>query len=217
MSQVNGSQSQASMEAATASYQIEGATREGGRRLSIWDQFAATPGKTYRGETGDIADDHYHNRWFLDPIFRASYPDNFFAELGTAPPPMQEGDLATFAVPIDFLGVNNYSRSVVRGQANPPPADKCETVAPVPSACYTEMAWEIYPQGFTDLLVRLQRDYAVPALYVTENGAAFVDYWSGEDRVNDPRRVEYLREYIHALAQALAGGTSARLLRLVVA
>src|SRR5947209_9962990 len=74
MSQVNDSQSQTSLEealaasfpenflwgAATASYQIEGATHEDGRSLSIWDEFAATPGKTYQGEIGDIADDHYH-------------------------------------------------------------------------------------------------------------------------------------------------------------
>src|SRR5205085_10679639 len=56
------------------------------------------------------------------------------------------------------------------------------------------------------LLLRLHRDYAIPKLYVTENGAAFVDYWKGGDRVSDPRRVAYLREYIQALAQALAQG-----------
>jgi beta-glucosidase len=154
--------------------------------------------------------DAFTNRWFLDPIARGSYPDQFFAELGTAPPPIQEGDLAIIAVPIDFLGVNNYSRSIVRGEAVPPPADECTRVAPVPSACYTEMAWEICPQSFTDLLVRLHRDYAIPTLYVTENGAAFVDHWNGGDRVSDPRRVEYLRDYIGALAQALAQGLPVR-------
>jgi beta-glucosidase len=154
--------------------------------------------------------DAFANRWFLDPIVRGSYPANFFAELGVAPPPIQEGDLATIAAPIDFLGVNNYSRSIVRGEATPPPADECKRVAPVPSACYTEMAWEIYPQGLADLLVRLHRDYALPALYVTENGAAFADNWNGGDRVSDPRRVAYLREYIGAVAQAIAQGAPVR-------
>ena len=46
--------------AATASYQIEGATREDGRVPSIWDTFSATPGKTHQGDTGDVACDHYH-------------------------------------------------------------------------------------------------------------------------------------------------------------
>ncbi len=45
---------------ATAAYQIEGATHEDGRGLSIWDQFSATPGKTYQGDNGDIAANHYH-------------------------------------------------------------------------------------------------------------------------------------------------------------
>jgi beta-glucosidase len=45
---------------ATASYQIEGAVAEDGRRPSIWDVFSHTPGKTLGGDTGDVADDHYH-------------------------------------------------------------------------------------------------------------------------------------------------------------
>jgi beta-glucosidase len=45
---------------ATASYQVEGAVDEDGRGPSIWDTFAHTPGKTNNGDTGDVADDHYH-------------------------------------------------------------------------------------------------------------------------------------------------------------
>ncbi len=45
---------------ATSAYQIEGAAAEGGRAPSIWDTFSHTPGRTHRGETGDIASDHYH-------------------------------------------------------------------------------------------------------------------------------------------------------------
>lgn len=45
---------------ATAAYQIEGAVAEDGRRPSIWDVFSHTPGRTVGGDTGDVADDHYH-------------------------------------------------------------------------------------------------------------------------------------------------------------
>ena len=54
--------------ASTSSYQIEGAVDEDGRRKSIWDIFAHTPGKIKHGDTGDIACDHYH-RWHEDVEF----------------------------------------------------------------------------------------------------------------------------------------------------
>jgi beta-glucosidase len=383
--------------AATAAYQIEGATREDGRGLSIWDQFAATPGKTYQGESGDVADDHYHtmpqdvalmarlglgayrfsiawprvlptgkgavnapgldfydrlvdtllahqitpfatlyhwdlplalqqdggwlnrdtayafadyaeivarrlgdrvsgwithnepwctaflghgigihapglhdiqaavdaghhallshglavprlraasapgtqvgitlnftpvypaneseetqrcvecsdifaNRWFLDPIYRGSYPTDLFENLEARASAILDGDLSTIAVPIDFLGVNNYSRSVVRSSTS---ATKpgCEMVAPISGAGYTEMGWEIYPQALFDLLVRLHREYHVPAMFITENGAAFADEWNGDSRISDPQRIDYLREHIQAAARALHQGVPLR-------
>ncbi|HZR39766.1 MAG TPA: family 1 glycosylhydrolase, partial [Ktedonobacteraceae bacterium] len=154
--------------------------------------------------------DAFANRWFLDPLYRGNYPENLFADLGLAAPPIHDGDLTTISVPIDFLGVNNYTRSVVLGKEQPQLADRCATVQPVPGACYTEMAWEVYPQGLRDLLVRLHSEYHVPALYVTENGAAYKDQWDGDDTVNDPQRVAYLRQYIRASAQALEQGAPLR-------
>ena len=71
----------------------------------------------------------------------------------------------------------------------------------------TDMGWEVYPQGLTELLVRLQRDYEPKALMVTENGAAFVDQLQ-EGQVNDPERLDYLREHIQACAAALNQGVA---------
>lgn len=150
--------------------------------------------------------DAFSNGWFLDPLLRGHYPAQLFENLALAEPPIQEGDLATISTPIDFLGVNCYSRQLIRGSEQQPLADRCASVVPVPSACYTEMAWEIYPQGLRDLLIHLHRDYAVPALYVTENGAAFKDEWDGGDLVHDPRRVDYLRSHITGVAEALEQG-----------
>jgi beta-glucosidase len=150
----------------------------------------------------DLADS-FNIRWFVDPLFRASYPDQLFTNLGVNPPPIQDNDLATISTPVDFLGVNNYFRWIVRGQDQQPRADSYQTVAPIPSACYTEMGWEIAPEGIRDLLVRLHQDYNVPSLYVTENGAAFKDEWHGEEVLSDPRRVSYLQEYIQAVGEAI--------------
>ncbi|GAC1360291.1 MAG: GH1 family beta-glucosidase [Ktedonobacteraceae bacterium] len=150
--------------------------------------------------------DAFNVRWFVEPLFRASYPEQLFANLGVNPPPIQANDLATISTPIDFLGVNNYFRWVVRGQEQQPLAHAYETVAPIPGACYTETGWEVAPQGIRDLLVRLHHDYKVPSLYVTENGAAFKDEWHGEEVVSDPRRVAFLQDYIHAVGEAVQQG-----------
>ncbi len=148
----------------------------------------------------------FSNRWFLDPIYRATYPEHFFEQMALNPPPIQAGDLETIAAPIDFLGVNNYSRTIVRGAEQPPLPDRCQTVSPVPNACYTDTAWEIYPQGLRDLLLEVSRTYPVGQLYVTENGAAFPDRWDGGETISDPRRVAYLQAHINACAEAVEQG-----------
>jgi beta-glucosidase len=148
----------------------------------------------------------FSNRWLLDPIYYGRYPEHLFEQMALNPPPLKEGDLEIIAAPLDFLGVNNYSRVIVRGSEQPPLADQCRTVSPVPNACYTDMAWEICPQGLRDLLLELHSSYPVRRLYVTENGAAFPDEWDGGETVSDPRRTAYLAAHISACAEAIEQG-----------
>src|SRR5258707_1087423 len=152
----------------------------------------------------------FSNTWFLDPIYRGTYPEGFFEHMALNPPPVQPGDLECISAPLDFLGVNNYSRILIRGAQEQPLADRCAGVSPIPNACYTDMGWEIYPHGLRDLLVSVARNYPLRNLYVTENGAAFPDTWDGSDTVSDPRRVSYLRSYITACAEALEQGAPLR-------
>ena len=147
----------------------------------------------------------FSNSWFLDPIYRSAYPERFFEHMALNPP-IQQGDLDSISAPLDFLGVNSYSRILVRGARTQPLADHIEGVSPVPNACYTDMGWEIYPNGLRDLFVNVERNYPVGKLYVTEHGAAFPDVWDGGDTVSDPRRVDYLRAYITACAEAIEQG-----------
>jgi len=154
--------------------------------------------------------DSFFNGWFLDPILRGHYPNGLFANLHLTEPPMEDGDLAIISTPLDFLGVNNYSRILIQGQEVQPLADQGFGVSPVPGACYTEMGWEVYPDGLRDLLVNLHRKYALPQLYVTENGAAFKDQWDGGSSVHDPQRVDYLQTYIAACAEAIEQGVPLR-------
>jgi beta-glucosidase len=154
--------------------------------------------------------DRFLNRWFLDPIFRAAYPEEllrFFASRGVIPP-VEPGDLERMAVPIDFLGVNNYFRSLM--QAGPSGDGSDDRHVKPESSSYTAMDWEIWPDGLRQLLVRLQRDYAPPALYVTENGAAFDDTPTPDGQVHDWPRVAYLRDHLRACRQAIAEGASLR-------
>jgi len=144
--------------------------------------------------------DGFHNRWYLDPIFRGSYPADMVDAWADLLPDIHDGDLAEIATPIDFLGVNNYSSPLV---AADPDGGRAQIVRRA-DAEHTDMGWEITPDGFHDLLVRLKRDYDPPAIYVTENGAAFSDVRSHDGTIGDPERQGYLDDYLHAAARALA-------------
>ena len=137
------------------------------------------------------------NRWFLDPIFRGEYPTDVLELLGDAAPPVEEGDLAAISTPLDFLGVNNYSRLVIGGGGKPLRNS---------NAVYTDMDWEVYPDGLYEVLVRLRDEYAVPTIYVTENGAAFGDIRGHDGEVLDPERQDYLEGYIRAVGRAVQAG-----------
>lgn len=160
-------------------------------------------------EGADRADVLY-NRWFLDPLFRGTYPDRLFQDLAVQPPTVEDTDMALISMPLDFLGVNYYSRSLLRTRrgvrVGQPVSEMYEQVVPVPGATYTDMAWEIYPQGLREALLRVQRDYSPPLVMVSENGAAFADQWDGGTQVLDTRRVQYLRDHIQELEEARAQG-----------
>ena len=136
-------------------------------------------------------------RWFMDPLFLGHYPQDVLDDLGPEAPRIADGDFAHISVPIDFLGINYYSRSVVSAQGLVDPAALGRPV--------TDMGWEIYPAGLTELLERLHRDYPVPLLFVTENGGAFRDELKA-GRVADQDRVDYLATHIQAVALAIQRG-----------
>jgi beta-glucosidase len=139
------------------------------------------------------------NRWFLDPLFRGEYPGDLPERYV---PPVQDGDLEAISAPIDFLGVNNYFRFVVQANSN---GDGPHIVND-PDWERTDMGWEVYPEGLYQLLMRVARDYAPPAIYVTENGAAFGDIRSHDGRVHDPERTAYIESHIDAVRRAAADG-----------
>lgn len=143
--------------------------------------------------------DGFQNRWYLDPVLRGSYPGDMVEFLEIVTPSIQAGDLEIISSPIDFLGINFYSRTIIgadgAGKPQVMPAEK-----PV-----TAMGWEVYPEALYDLLVRVHRDYGPIPLYVTENGAAYEDLVE-QGRIKDSERKAYLQQHFAQAARAIEAG-----------
>jgi beta-glucosidase len=149
--------------------------------------------------------DGFRNRWFLEPVLGHGYPEDMLQRYAEILPTIEDGDLEKIAAPLDFLGVNYYTRSVVRAGIH----DAAPTPVEMEGAEHTEMGWEVYPSGLHELLVHLHTTYDLPDLYITENGAAFPDARENGS-VSDPRRVSYLEGHLDALASAIAEGVPVR-------
>ncbi len=139
-------------------------------------------------------------RWYADPLFKGCYPQEVLDDVGADAPKVEPGDMEAIAQPMDYLGLNYYTRAVV--SASGADFDAKGRGLPV-----SDMGWEIYPKGLTDLLVLLHSDYPdVPPIHVTENGGAFKDATLQGGRVQDDDRLAYLREHITAVADAMDQG-----------
>ena len=150
----------------------------------------------------------YYIRWFLDPLFGFDYPADMvehYSQKGHLPNGLDfvhEGDYKLIAQPQDFVGVNNYTRQVVR--ANPDAT--LPTLVKQPDADHTEMDWEIYPDGLYDLLNNLHFRYRPKSIIITENGCSFSDGLDEKGRIADERRTNYLRKYLAGVHRAIGNG-----------
>jgi len=141
-------------------------------------------------------------RWYMDPVFLGQYPADVLEHLGADAPRVEAGDLEAIRQPLDFLGINFYTRKLVSTRVPPLPA---------PGALgFTDMGWEIYPQALTQHLLRITREYTPPPIYITENGMANPDVLLADGRVHDVGRINYLRLHLQAIAQAIAHGADVR-------
>ena len=151
--------------------------------------------------------DDFLNRLFLDPLAGAGYPEDLTRLLGDASPPVQAADMHAIALPLDFLGVNYYTRTVVR---HAPGEGMLQVHRVYPPGEYTTMGWEVYPQGLGALLERLHTDYPFPAYYITENGAAFPDVPQADGTISDQRRIAYLEAHFEQASRSVQNGVPLR-------
>jgi beta-glucosidase len=155
---------------------------------------------------GDSADDAlavkladgFDNRWFADPVFKGSYPSDIVEAFGREVP-IHSGDLNVISSPLDFLGLNYYFHQTVEydTEATPLPYRQVRT----PKVERTGMDWEVNAETFTELLLRINKDYAPKEFFITENGSA----WDDEvinGKVDDPKRVSYLERHLDAMFKA---------------
>jgi beta-glucosidase len=153
--------------------------------------------------------DAYMNRHYLDPVFLGEYPSELLEAFGNAWTKVPDSDWPLIQTPFDFLGVNYYSRNVVRNSPGDLPIRA--TRVRQDASVHTEMGWEVYPAALTRVLLWIKSRYGNLPLYITENGAAFDDPPHAHGGVvDDPLRAWFLREHLRAANDAIAHGVNLR-------
>jgi beta-glucosidase len=191
---------------AVRTYRAEGHHRIG-LVVNLEPKYPASDDAADRAAT--VRADAYMNRQYLDPVFLGRYPEELAEVFGEAWPRWPADDLGLIKEPIDFVGVNYYTRNVTRFDARAWPL----RAAPVPQkrATHTETGWEVFAPGLTRVLTWVKQRYRNPPIYVTENGAAFFDPPSLDgDGLADPLRVAYLRTHLTAVHAAIEAGADVR-------
>jgi len=138
---------------------------------------------------------------FLDPLFKGHYPPAVFDMVGKNMPKVQDGDMALIAQKLDYVGVNYYSRNVLSAKG------KLEKIE---GSEYTEMGWEVCAPALRRMLVKINSEYNLPPIIITENGVAFKDEVSADGKVHDPRRIEYLKNHFIQTRLAMLDGVDIR-------
>lgn len=175
--------------------------------LNLSDTASATNRRDDIAATKRI--DGNENRWFLDPVFKGSYPADMLSWYSGRADVRQlrEEDRSVIASPIDFLGVNYYEQHIVETND----ADNvhgARKLAPRPPM--TDANVPIRPVGLANILRRVQAEYTNLPIYITENGAAFNDYITPEGLVQDVERVDYLQKHFAAVHECISSGLDVR-------
>ncbi|TLU66838.1 beta-glucosidase [Thalassotalea litorea] len=168
--------------------------------LNFTPGYAATDSDADKQATAYAND--YFNWWYSRPIFEGKYPDIIDSFDESIKPDIHSGDMEIISTPVDFLGVNFYTRAVYKAH----PSDIFEEIPPT-DAPVTDMGWEIYPSAFTKLLKELDARYQLPPIYITENGCAMKDSLTS-GTVNDLGRIQYYQDHLNAVDTAIKQGVN---------
>lgn len=145
---------------------------------------------------------------FMDPLFKARYPEMLFDWIGPHAPHVESGDAALINQPVDFLGVNYYSTVSISHSLGGGLLKSNSTPVSAPGWGQTEMGWGINPAGLTAVLLNIKNNYGNPKIYITENGCALKDVPDKQGFVTDWGRVNFLRTHFQAAHDALLAGAN---------
>jgi beta-glucosidase len=143
-------------------------------------------------------------RWFLDPLYGRGYPQATWQDVGEAAPTVLPGDMEAIAVATDFLGVNYYFPETIKDAPGTPPLNA--HVEPPAGVETTALGWQVAPEGLSELLIRIERDYHPGPMYITENGSCYDDIVGAGGEIDDSGRRDYLMRHLGALKAAIDGG-----------
>lgn len=169
-------------------------------------------------ESDDAADaaaaERWHaffNDWYLSTALRGRYPDAFVSGPPLDRMDVRDGDMDLVRAELDFIGINLYTRTIVRAQ----PRDPNLGATPVGSARdgqgpRTDFGWEVWPDSLHEMVLRVTKDYGPRPIEITENGCSYADGPDANGTVRDERRIDFLRGYLGALARAIEAGADVR-------
>ena len=148
------------------------------------------------------------NLWFLDTAIHGKYPEAYVQGSIEDHVEIRPGDMDLIKAPLDFIGINLYTRAVVEHD----PHDHNMGVAQKTPGGeeVTEFGWEVYPKALSEMILRITKDFPGVPLYVTENGCSYGDGPGPDGKVNDQRRVSFLRRFIAEVGRAINAGADVR-------
>ncbi|HKF39567.1 MAG TPA: GH1 family beta-glucosidase [Candidatus Acidoferrum sp.] len=151
------------------------------------------------------------NLWFLEPALKGNYPQAFPNGNPYELMAVKSGDMELCKAPLDFIGINYYRRAMVAaipvgtGDASMGLRNFDAFEGPL-----TDFAWEVWPDSFYELVMRITREYSKPVIEITENGCSYLDSPDAKGRIPDQRRMDYTRGYLSALGRAMKDGANVR-------
>jgi beta-glucosidase len=156
-----------------------------------------------------------NNVWFLEPAMRGRYPDalTFLPEAAMR---IKPGDMEKTRAPLDFIGINLYYRIIASAPGAMERASHLQDwLFPVKmqggeQGAKTDFGWEVWPRALYDMVLRITRDYQRPVIEITESGCSYNDAPDASGVIRDKRRIDYHRQYLAALARAIAEGADVR-------